>query len=115
MVTARPGDAQRPRATWSAICSALLWLLCGLSAPGAAAQDRYVGEGRVLGVDESRHMVVLAHGPIAGFMPPMRHGFEVHRVELLRGLQKGDRIRFVLEVQGEVLGISSIEQVPDGE
>jgi Cu/Ag efflux protein CusF len=41
----------------------------------------------------------------------MRHGFEVHRVELLRGLKKGDSVRFVLEVQNEIFGISSIEQV----
>jgi hypothetical protein len=43
----------------------------------------------------------------------MRHGFEVHRVELLKGLQKGDMIRFVLETQNEIFGISSIEKAKD--
>ena len=78
------------------------------------AQDRYQGEGRVLGMDESKRMLFIAHGPIPGFMPaPMRHGFEVHRVELLQGLKKGDMVHFVLEVQNEIFGISSIEQIED--
>jgi Cu/Ag efflux protein CusF len=93
----------------------LLLALCSVTATYGAAQDRYQGEGRVLGMDESKRMLFLAHGPIPGFMPPMRHGFEVHRVELLHGLKKGDHIRFVLEVQGEVFGISSLEVVEDTE
>ncbi|MGH7410988.1 MAG: copper-binding protein, partial [Candidatus Methylomirabilis sp.] len=89
---------------------AILLSLC-LAAAELQAQDRYQGEGRVLGVDEEKRMLFLAHGPIPGFMPaPMRHGFEVHRIELLRGLQKGDMVRFVLEVQNEIIGISIIEQ-----
>ncbi len=93
----------------------LLLSLC-LSVADVGAQDRYQGEGRVLGLDEEKRMLFLAHGPIPGFMPrPMRHGFEVHRVELLRGLRKGDTVRFVLEVQNEILGISTIEQVNESE
>jgi len=91
-------------------------LLLGISLADAdlRAQDRYQGEGRVLGVDEEKRMLFVAHGPIPGFMPaPMRHGFTVHRVELLQGLQKGDTIRFVLEVKDEVLGISSIEKTKE--
>ena len=91
-------------------------LLLGISLADAdlRAQDRYQGEGRVLGVDEEKRMLFIAHGPIPGFMPaPMRHGFAVHRVELLQGLQKGDMIRFVLEVKDEVLGISSIEKTKE--
>ncbi len=78
------------------------------------AQSRFEGDGRVIRVDEAEHMLFLAHGPIPGFMPvPMRHGFAVHRVELLRGLKKGDMVHFALEVQNDILGISSIEQVGD--
>ena len=84
-----------------------------LGAADLHAQDRYQGKGQVLGVDEEKRMLFLAHGPIPGFMPPMRHGFEVHRVELLRGLKKGDMVHFVLEVQNEIFGISSIEQIED--
>jgi Cu/Ag efflux protein CusF len=85
-----------------------------LGAADLHAQDRYQGKGQVLGVDEEKRMLFVAHGPIPGFMPrPMRHGFEVHRVELLKGLQKGDIVRFVLETQNEIFGISSIEKAED--
>jgi Cu/Ag efflux protein CusF len=103
----------RDRRLLSTVFFSMVWL--GAVA-GVGAQDRLQGEGRVIGVDESKRMLFLAHGPIPGFMPrPMRHGFEVHRVELLRGLKKGDTIRFVLEVQNEILGISSIERVDETE
>jgi len=92
---------------------ALIVGLCLAVALNLNAQSRFEGNGRVLGVDEEKRMLFLAHGPIPGFMPPMRHGFEVHRVELLRGLKKGDMVHFVLEVQNEIFGISSIEQIED--
>ena len=92
---------------------ALFVSLCLAVALNVHAQSRFEGNGRVLGVDEEKRMLFLAHGPIPGFMPPMRHGFEVHRVELLRGLKKGDMVHFVLEVQNEILGISSIKQIED--
>lgn len=93
---------------------ALFVSLCLAVALNVHAQSRFEGNGRVLGVDEEKRMLFLAHGPIPGFMPrPMRHGFEVHRVELLKGLQKGDMVHFVLEVQNEIFGISSIKQIED--
>ena len=94
---------------------ALFVSLCLAVALNVHAQSRLEGNGRVLGVDEEKRMLFLAHGPIPGFMPPMRHGFEVHRVELLKGLKKGDTVHFVLEVQNEILGISSIEKANDSE
>ncbi len=94
---------------------ALFVSLCLAVALNVHAQSRFEGNGRVLGVDEEKRMLFLAHGPIPGFMPPMRHGFEVHQVELLRGLKKGDMVHFVLEVQNEILGISSIKQIEDRE
>ncbi len=78
------------------------------------AQSRYEGDGKVIKVDEAEHMLFLAHGPIPGFMPvPMRHGFAVHRDELLKGLKAGDMVHFILEVQNDILGISSVEQIGD--
>jgi Cu/Ag efflux protein CusF len=100
---------------WSQRLLAIV-LFSSLSLGGADlyGQDQYQGTGQVLGVDEEKRMLFVAHGPIPGFMPaPMRHGFEVHRVELLKGLQKGDMVRFVLETQNEIFGISSIEKIGD--
>jgi len=93
---------------------ALFFSLCLGAAGHLNAQDRFEGNGRVIKVDEAEHMLFLAHGPIPGFMPfPMRHGFAVHRDELLKGLKAGDTVHFVLEVQNDILGISSIEQIGD--
>ena len=101
--------------SWSAwLLSVVLFFSLCLVVGDVHAQDRLEGDGRVLGVDEPNRMLFLAHGPIPGFMPaPMRHGFAVHRVELLRGLKKGDMVHFVLEVENDILGISSIEQLED--
>jgi Cu/Ag efflux protein CusF len=93
--------------------AALIVALCMTVTMKANAQSRLEGNGRVLGMDEEKRMLFLAHGPIPGFMPPMRHGFEVHRIELLQGLKKGDLIHFVLEVQNDIFGISSIEHIKD--
>lgn len=102
----------RPWGRW--LLSVVLFSGLSLAAADLRAQDRYPGEGRVLGMDEEKRMLFIAHGPIPGFMPaPMRHGFTVHRVELLQGLRKGDTIRFVLEVKDEVLGISTIEKTEE--
>ena len=91
-----------------------LLALCLGAASHSNAQSRLEGDGRVIKVDEAEHMLFLAHGPIPGFMPvPMRHGFAVHRDELLRGLKTGDLVHFVLEVQNDILGISSIQQIGD--
>jgi len=90
----------------------LLFGLCLVAAVSVNAQDRLEGNGRVIRADEENKTLFLAHGPIPGFMPaPMRHGFTVHRVELLKGLKAGDMVHFVLEVQDEILGISSIEPI----
>ena len=96
------------------ISVALFFSLLLAVAAHSHAQSRYEGDGRVIKVDEAEHMLFLAHGPIPGFMPvPMRHGFAVHRDELLKGLKAGDTVHFVLEVQNDILGISSVEQIGD--
>lgn len=94
---------------------ALFFSLLLAAAAQLHAQSRFEGDGRVIKVDEAEHMLFLAHGPIPGFMPvPMRHGFAVHKDELLKGLKAGDMVHFVLEVQNDILGIASLEQIGDG-
>jgi Cu/Ag efflux protein CusF len=96
------------------VSSFLLLGLCLAATGHLGAQTRLEGDGRVIKVDEAEHMLFLAHGPIPGFMPaPMRHGFAVHRDELLKGLKVGDMVHFVLDVQNDILGITSIEQLKD--
>lgn len=66
----------------------------------------------MLAVDEANSTLSVDHGPM-GFMPPMRMRLPVSKVELLRGLKKGDVIRFSLEVHDDALQITSVEKIDD--
>jgi len=57
--------------------------------------------------------VTLNHGPISGLMPAMRMAFPVQQVELLKGLQVGDVVRFSLQPRGPVWVIATIEPAED--
>jgi thiol-disulfide isomerase/thioredoxin/Cu/Ag efflux protein CusF len=94
------------------LSTALFFHLC-LAAVHVHAQPRFEGEGRVVAVDESQGMVTLDHGPIPGLMPAMRMAFPVPQVELLRGLQDGDVVRFSLEARGPEWVIATIEKAGD--
>ena len=52
----------RPWSLW--LFAIVLFSGLSLAAGDLRAQDRYQGEGRVLGVDESKRMLFVAHGPI---------------------------------------------------
>jgi len=58
-------------------------------------------------------MVTLDHGPISGLMPAMRMAFPVQQVELLKGLQVGDVVRFSLQPRGPEWVIAAIEPAED--
>ena len=94
------------------LSTALLVHLC-LAVASVHAQPRFEGEGRVVTVDEAKGTVTLDHGPISGLMPAMRMTFPVQSVELLKGLQVSDVIRFSLQAHGPEWVIATIE--PAGE
>jgi len=89
----------------------LFFSLC-LAAARAQAQSRLDGIGQVLAVDEENSTLSVHHGAM-GSMPPMRMRLPVNKIELLRGLKKGDMIHFVLEVEDGILQVTSIEKIED--
>ncbi len=46
---------------------------------------------------------MVTHGEIKGFMGAMTMGYPVISVDLLKGLKKGDRIKFKIDAEKEVI------------
>jgi thiol-disulfide isomerase/thioredoxin/Cu/Ag efflux protein CusF len=95
------------------LLSTLLLVHLCLAIAHGQDQPRFEGEGRVVAVDAARGMVTLDHGPISGLMPAMRMAFPVQQVELLKGLQVGDVVRFSLQLRGPEWVIAAIEPAED--
>lgn len=58
-----------------------------------------IGEGSVVAVVPSSGQIVLAHGPIKGFMDAMTMGYRVESPVLLEGLKQGDKVRFTIDIE----------------
>lgn len=71
----------------------------------AAAQKPkiYEGEGEVRIVDPKEKLLVVKHGDIPGFMGAMTMGYPVSSPDLLKGLKKGDTIKFKIDAEKEVI------------
>lgn len=113
--SAREVNVKNGFCSWTRLMVAIV-IASGLSMAVVAdvsAQSRFEGDAKVLRVDEENNMLFLAHGPIEGLMPPMRHGFVVHKPELLKDVKKGDTIHFILEIQNEAIGVTGISQIKD--
>ncbi|MFQ5883368.1 MAG: copper-binding protein, partial [Candidatus Methylomirabilales bacterium] len=63
----------------------------------------YEGEGEVRSVDPKEKLLVVKHGEIKGFMGAMTMGYPVSSADLLKGLKKGDRIKFKIDATKEVI------------
>jgi Cu(I)/Ag(I) efflux system periplasmic protein CusF len=75
--------------------------------------DRQVahGEGLVVSIDRRAQEVTISHGALPALgMPPMTMVFEVAKPEELRAIQPGDRVRFALQVEGEIFTVMQIEK-----
>jgi Cu/Ag efflux protein CusF len=73
--------------------------------------QRFHGQGTVVGVDPQREMVTLNHGEITGLMPAMTMEFVVDAREALQGLQPGDTVTFTLRPRGVTVTIAEIAVV----
>src|SRR5437867_6545450 len=104
--TAEPPAWRRP----ALVIGLVLWLAA--ASARAQAPPVYRGTGYVLGMDETRGTLDLDHGSIPGFMPPMRMRFTVERVQLLRGLEVGDLVRFTLQAREDQVLIIGVERAP---
>jgi len=75
----------------------------GSSAAAASAPETAVGEGSIVAVVPSSGQIVLAHGPIKGFMDAMTMGYRVESPVLLEGLKQGDKVRFTIAIEKKTI------------
>lgn len=61
------------------------------------------GEGEVRVVDLKEKLLVVKHGEIKGFMGAMTMGYPVISADLLKGLKKGDRIKFKIDAEKKMI------------
>ena len=78
----------------------------------AGVERDYRGEGVVRAVLPDIGVVVITHGDIPGFMPPMTMGFRAATASLLDAVTVGDSVRFVLRGVPPNLTVVGIEKQP---
>lgn len=72
-------------------------------------------DGIVIAVDPSARTMLVAHRPVAKFMPAMTMPFRVERAAELDGLYPGARVRFELVVEREKSIARNVIKTADGE
>ena len=73
------------------------------TAKGSVARDRYEAIGTVVSVDSEKSRIVLDHEEIKDFMAPMLMSYMVTPATLLRGLAKGDKVRFTIDADERLI------------
>jgi protein SCO1 len=61
---------------------------------------RYLLQGKIIAIDQSKQEIVVSHSEIAGYMPAMVMPFQIKDAQALSGLNKGDEISATLVVTG---------------
>jgi Cu/Ag efflux protein CusF len=77
---------------------------------GENAEREYRGEGVVRAVLSDLNVMVISHGEIPGYMPPMTMGFRLATPNLQDAVQMGDAVRFTLRGTPPNLIIVAIEK-----
>lgn len=91
--------------------AAVLAIIVLLLARGQAFGVTFTGIGIVLSLIPSAEVIVLDHEAIEACMPPMKMGFYVDSVEILKGLKRGDRVRFTFTIKGPAIVITEITKI----
>lgn len=82
----------------------------GHAAAPAATKGTSSGEGEIRRIEKENKRLVIKHGPITGplAMGPMSMMFSVKDAALLDPLKAGDKVRFEVEQQGDLLVITKL-------
>lgn len=72
------------------------------------------GDGEVRRVDTENQRIAIKHGPITGGieMHPMSMVFGVKDAKQLANLKPGDKVKFEIEQQGDLLVITKLDRLP---
>ncbi|MDQ3510289.1 MAG: efflux RND transporter periplasmic adaptor subunit [Pseudomonadota bacterium] len=82
--------------------------------PAGAAQQLPVATGTVQSIDLPQGRVTIAHGPVPMLnWPPMTMTFSMRNPGALRGLQRGMRVQFEFQAQGDSFMIERISRAPE--
>jgi len=73
----------------------------------------YTGEGRVAGIKDDGHTLVVEHEEIPGYMPPMIMPLPVADTSMRASLETGDAIQFRLAVSDDNARIVGLQSLPD--
>jgi protein SCO1/2 len=73
----------------------------------------YTGEGRVAGIKDDGHTLVVEHEEIPGYMPPMIMPLPVADTSMTASLETGDAIQFRLAVSDDNARIVGLQSLPD--
>lgn len=85
----------------------------GHAMPVTATAAKGTGEGEVRRVDAENQRIAIKHGPITGGieMHPMSMVFAVPDAKLIAKLKAGDKVKFEVEQQGDVLVITKLSAI----
>jgi len=75
-----------------------------------SGEREYRGEGVVRAILSDLNVVVISHGEIPGYMPPMTMGFRMATPNLQDAVQMGDAVRFTLRGTPPNLIVVAIEK-----
>ena len=73
----------------------------------------YTVDGRVAGIKNNGHTLVVEHEKIPGYMPPMIMPLPVADSSMTAPLAQGDAIQFRLAVSDDSAGIIALRELPD--
>lgn len=78
----------------------------------AGGEREYRGEGVVRAILPDLNLLVITHGEIPGYMPPMTMGFRTVSPKIQEGVQIGDAVRFTLRGTPPSLAITALDKAP---
>jgi len=80
----------------------------------ATSSTQELADGEVRRIDPAKGTVVLRHGEIKAIgMGPMTMSFKFKDPTMATGLQVGDRVRFLVERQGDDFVITQIQKAKE--
>jgi Cu/Ag efflux protein CusF len=82
------------------------------AAAASGVEREWEVEGVVRAILPEINVLVITHGEIAGYMPPMTMGFRAAVPKIHEGISVGDAVRFTLRGTPPTVAITAIRKTP---